>query len=114
MKILKTLFKQKPSSNLVYDDRAFQIKDKSLVLEQDLEIKLPQQLKGKNIKQVEIIPKFKNFEVVFTYESNESQVKPNIMSIDLGLKNLANCTKNSMMWLFIMNKAASHRHVMLY
>jgi len=53
--------------------------------------------------------------VIFTYESDESQLKQNkqIMSIDLGFKKLATCTKNRLMWFFIMNKAASHRHVML-
>jgi hypothetical protein len=116
MKILKSLFK--PSSNLVYDYRAFQVKAATLVLDADLEIKLPKQLIGKNIKQVKLIPKFRDFEVVFTYLAEEtglSQVKPNeqILSF-LGLKNLITSTKNSMMWFFLMNKAASHRKLLSF
>jgi hypothetical protein len=56
--------------------------------------------------------------VVFTYLAEEtglSQVKPNeqILSF-LGLKNLITSTKNSMMWFFLMNKAASHRKLLSF
>ncbi|MEN8216074.1 MAG: hypothetical protein ABFS56_06800 [Pseudomonadota bacterium] len=105
MKTLKSLFK--PSSNLIYDYPAFQVKAATLILEADLEIILPKQLIGKNIKQVKLIPKFKDFEVVFTYEPDKkvlSKVKPNDKILSLGLKNLVTSTKNSMIWIFLINK----------
>jgi hypothetical protein len=44
-------------------------------LEKDLEIKLPEQLIGQTIKQVEMIPKHSFFMAVFVYEPDDSQFK---------------------------------------
>jgi len=114
MKTLKTLFKQKPQAHLVYDYQSFQMKERSVVLENDLEIQLPKQLIGKNIKQVELVPKSKQFEVVFTYEPEETVLSPvkatdKMMSIDLGLNELVNRATNGMMWFLLMNKVATRR-----
>jgi transposase len=115
MKTLKTLFKQKPAAHLVYDSQSFQMKFDAVVLENDLEIQLPKQLIGKNIKQVELVPKSKQFEVVFTYEPDETvlnqikEAKDKMMSIDLGLNELANRATNGMMWFLLMNKVATRR-----
>ncbi|KHD09029.1 hypothetical protein PN36_14105 [Candidatus Thiomargarita nelsonii] len=54
-------FKQKQHDNLVYDFQAFQIKGSTVVLEKGLEIQLPKQLIGKNIKQIEIITSLLRF-----------------------------------------------------
>jgi len=94
-------FKQKLHDNLVYDYQAFSIKGDVVTLEKGLEMKLPKQLVGLTIKQVEIIPKPRAFMAVFVYveDSNEfKQVSSNdkVMSIDLGLNNLTTCvTKRS-------------------
>ena len=74
--------------NLIYDYQAFSITDSVVKLEKGLEIKLPKQLIGKRIKQVEIIPKFNKFHAVFVYEedSNDFEQVPEsekVMSIDL-------------------------------
>ena len=112
---LKTLFQFKSHSNLVYDNDSFQIKGNTIVLEDDLEIQLPKRLQGKNIKQVELIPKFKSFEVIFTYQQNqqilnhqERKANNRILSINLGLEHLATST-NKMMWFLFMNKTTTPR-----
>ncbi|MEN8220122.1 MAG: transposase [Pseudomonadota bacterium] len=79
-----------------------------VVLEKGLEIKVPNQLWDVSLKQVEIIPKHKSFHAVFVYEENPDdfqQVKQNdqIMSIDLGLNNLATCVTNGVIEPFIID-----------
>jgi putative transposase len=105
-----------------------------VVLEKDLEIKLPKQLVGKAIKQVEVIPKYKSFHAVFVYDDEQTEiyqiVKPaktvcqiefnkldqkgefqsqvvkfhdKVMSIDLGLNNLATCVTNGVVKPFIID-----------
>ncbi|EDN71235.1 conserved hypothetical protein [Beggiatoa sp. PS] len=113
--ILKTFFQSKSHSNLIYDNQTFQLKDNVVILEEDLEIQLPKRLLGKNIKQVELIPKCKHFEVIFTYEQNqqvlnhqERKANDKIISIDLGLDHLAT-SANKMMWFLFMSKAATPR-----
>jgi len=101
-------FKQKPQDNLVYDYQAFSIKGERVILEKGLEFKLPKQLVGKTIKQVEIIPKFNTFHAVFIYEEDPNdfvQVPKNekVMSIDLGLNNLATCVTNGIVKPFIID-----------
>ena len=101
-------FKQKPQDNLVYDYQAFSIKGERVILEKGLEIKLPKQLVGKTIKQVEIIPKFNTFHAIFVYEEDPDdfvQVPKNerVMSIDLGLNNLATCVTNGVVKPFIID-----------
>jgi len=78
------------------------------VLEKDLEIQIPKQLWDKDIKQVEIIPKHRSFHAVFVYEENPAdftQVSQNkqVMSIDLGLNNLATCVTNGVVEPFIID-----------
>jgi putative transposase len=101
-------FKLNQQDNLVYDYQAFSIKGDVVRLEKDLEIKLPRQLVGKTIKQVEIIPKLRAFHAVFVYEENRDdfeQVPENkkVMSIDLGLNNLATCVTNGVIKPFIID-----------
>jgi len=79
-----------------------------VVLEKGLEIQLPTSLWDKKIKQVEIIPKPHNFQAIFVYEENQttlSQVSSNdnVMSIDLGLNNLATCVTNGVIKPFIID-----------
>jgi len=101
-------FKQEAHDNLIYNYCAFQIKDDVVVLENGLEIKLPQQLIGKEIKQVEIIPKPRAFHAFFVYEEDQNQFKQvpendKVMSIDLGLNNLATCVTNGIVKPFIID-----------
>jgi len=77
-------------------------------LEKDLEIKLPQQLVGQFIKQIEIIPKPRAFHAVFVYEEDLNHFKQvpqndKVMSIDLGLNNLATCVTNGIVKPFIID-----------
>jgi len=79
-----------------------------VVLEKGLEIPVPKQLWDKDIKQVEIIPKHNSFHAVFVYEENPTdfkQVEPNeqVMSIDLGVNNLATCVTNGVVEPFIID-----------
>jgi transposase len=113
---LKILFQQYTCnhSNLVYDSQSFQIQDNAVILEDDLKIQLPLRLVGKNIKQIELIPQGKSFEVIFTYEQEQlvlNNIKTNsrMMSMDLSLENVATCTAKSMFWFLFMNKAANPR-----
>jgi putative transposase len=105
-------FKKSQYDNLIYNYRAFQIHNNEVILDRtngnELKIPLPKQLIGKNIKQVEIIPKPQSFQAVFVYEENQvsyQQVAPNdnIMSIDLGLNNLATCVTNGVIKPFIID-----------
>jgi len=96
--------------NLIYDSQAFQINNDKVILDakNELKIPIPKQLIGKTIKQVEIIPKPQSFQAVFVYEENQAsyqQVAPNdkIMSIDLGLNNLATCVTNGVIKPFIID-----------
>jgi putative transposase len=96
-------YKQEKHDNLIYNIRAFQVKNRVsatkdlqivffetlngkvftmgqfiqyeqvAVLEKDLEIQVPQQLWDKEIKQVEIIPKHKSFHAVFVYDDEQSE-----------------------------------------
>ncbi len=112
-------FKQEKHDNLIYNTCAFQVKsrvnivkepkvvffkmpdgqvfkqaqfisfEQVVVLEKGLEIKVPQQLWDKEIKQVEIIPKHNSFHAVFVYEEDPAdfkQVNQNdqVMSIEIG------------------------------
>jgi putative transposase len=79
-----------------------------VVLEKGLEIKVPKQLWDIDLKQVEIIPKHNSFHAVFIYEENPAdfeQVKQNdqVMSIDLGLNNLATIVTNGVIEPFIID-----------
>ncbi|MEK8018903.1 MAG: transposase [Candidatus Parabeggiatoa sp.] len=101
-------FKQKRYDNLIFDYQAFKVKGTLVLLEKGLEIKLPPSLVGKTIKQIEIIPKHHLFQAVFVYEEevqNFKLIEPNdqIMSIDLGLNNLATCVTNGMIKPFIID-----------
>jgi len=105
-------FKKSQYDNLIYDFQAFQIDFDKVVLDatkgNELKIPLPKQLIGKNIKQVEIIPKPHSFQAVFVYEENQAtyqQAVPNdqVMSIDLGLNNLATCVTNGVIKPFIID-----------
>jgi len=101
-------FKQKLHDNLVYDYQAFSIKGDVVTLEKGLEMKLPKQLVGLTIKQVEIIPKPRAFMAVFVYVEDSNQFKQvssndKVMSIDLGLNNLTTCVTNSVIKPFIID-----------
>ncbi|OAD23308.1 transposase, IS605 OrfB family [Candidatus Thiomargarita nelsonii] len=79
-----------------------------VVLEKGLEIKVPKSLWNKNIKQVEIISKPNSFHAVFVYEENPDDFVPvelndQVMSIDLGLNNLATCVTNGVIKPFIID-----------
>jgi putative transposase len=78
------------------------------VLEKGLEISIPKSLHKKQITQIEIIPKFHSFHAVFVYEDEESkniQISSNnkLLSIDLGLNNLATCVSNGVIKPFIID-----------
>jgi len=101
-------FKQKRYDNLIYDYQAFSIKGLLVILEKGLEIELPTQLVSQTIKQIEIIPKTSSFHAVFVYEEDPNhfeQVPQNekVMSIDLGLNNLATCVTNGVIKPFIID-----------
>ena len=101
-------FKHKQQDNLIYDYQAFSVKGNVVKLEKGLEIELPSPLIGKTIKQVEIIPKFRAFHAVFVYDSALNDFSPipdryKVMSIDLGLNNLATCVTNGVVKPFIID-----------
>jgi putative transposase len=78
------------------------------LLEKGLEIPIPEQLFHSDIKQIEIIPKYNSFHAIFVYEENQAdfvQVSQNdqVMSIDLGLNNLATCVTNGVIEPFIID-----------
>lgn len=65
-----------------------------------IQIKVPQILKDKNIKEIQIIPKFnaRFFEIQYTYEIKEENIKlntNNALAIDLGVNNLCTCVTNT-------------------
>lgn len=65
-----------------------------------IEIKIPQVLEDKKIKEIRIIPKFnaRFFEIQYTYEIQEEEIKLNInnaLAIDLGVNNLCTCVTNT-------------------
>ncbi len=101
-------FKQKRYDNLIFDYQAFKVKGTLVLLEKGLEIKLPNALVGKMIKQIEIIPKPHFFQAVFVYEEDAQNFKmvasnDKVMSIDLGLNNLATCVTNAVLKPFIID-----------
>jgi len=100
-------FKRGTHDNLIYDYQAFSVKGETVVLEKGLEIPLPKQLTGVVIKQIEIIPKLRSFYAVFVFEKTISfkQVPSSdkVMSIDLGLNNLATCVTNGVIKPFIID-----------
>lgn len=65
-----------------------------------INIKIPRILENKEIKQIQIIPKFnaRFFEIQYTYEIQEENIKLNInnaLAIDLGVNNLCTCVTNA-------------------
>ena len=76
---------------------AFKQKHKGI---KKIQIKIPDILKDKKIKQIQIIPKFnaRFFEVQYTYEIQEEEIKlntNNALAIDLGVNNLCTCITNT-------------------
>lgn len=68
--------------------------------ETKIQIKIPQILEGKKIKEIQIIPKFnaRFFEIQYTYEIQEENIQLNInnaLAIDLGVNNLCACVTNT-------------------
>ena len=65
-----------------------------------INIKIPQVLENKEIKQIQIIPKFnaRFFEIQYTYEIQEEDIQlntNNALAIDLGVNNLCTCITNT-------------------
>lgn len=65
-----------------------------------IQIKVPQVLENKKIKEIRIIPKFnaRFFEIQYTYEVQEEEIKlntNNALAIDLGINNLCTCVTNT-------------------
>ena len=65
-----------------------------------IQIKVPQVLENKKIKEIRIIPKFnaRFFEIQYTYEVQEEEIKlntNNALAIDLGVNNLCTCVTNT-------------------
>lgn len=65
-----------------------------------IQTKIPQVLENKKIKQIQIIPKFnaRFFEIQYTYEIQEEEIKlntNNALAIDLGVNNLCTCVTNA-------------------
>lgn len=65
-----------------------------------IQIKIPKILENKKIKQIQIIPKFnaRFFEILYTYEIQEENIKlntNNALAIDLGVNNLCTCITNT-------------------
>ena len=65
-----------------------------------IEIKIPQVLENKKIKEIRIIPKFnaRFFEIQYTYEIQEENLNlntNNALAIDLGVNNLCTCVTNT-------------------
>ena len=68
--------------------------------ETKIQIKIPQVLENKKIKEIQIIPKFnaRFFEIQYTYEIQEEEIKlntNNALAIDLGVNNLCTCVTNT-------------------
>jgi len=94
-------FKRGVHDNLIYNYQAFVVQDETVVLEKGLEIPLPKQLTGVAISLLEIIPKSRYFHAVFNFKQVPSSDK--VMSIDLGLNNLATCVTNGVIKPFIID-----------
>jgi len=65
-----------------------------------IQIKVPQALENKKIKEIRIIPKFsaRFFEIYYTYEIQEKEIKlntNNALAVDLGVNNLCTCVTNT-------------------
>lgn len=65
-----------------------------------IQIKIPQILENKKIKQIQIIPKFnaRFFEIQYIYEIQEENINlntNNALAIDLGVNNLCTCVTNT-------------------
>ena len=65
-----------------------------------IQIKIPQVLEDKKIKEIQIIPKFnaRFFEIQYTYEIQEENINlntNNALAIDLGVNNLCTCVTNT-------------------
>lgn len=65
-----------------------------------IRIKIPQVLEGRNIKEIQIIPKFnaRFFEIQYIYEIQEENINlntNNALAIDLGVNNLCTCVTNT-------------------
>ena len=65
-----------------------------------IQIKVPQVLENKKIKEIRIIPKFsaRFFEIHYTYEIQEEEIKlntNNALAVDLGVNNLCTCVTNT-------------------
>ena len=65
-----------------------------------IQIKIPQILEDKKIKEIRIIPKFnaRFFEIQYTYEIQEEKINlntNNALAIDLGVNNLCTCAINT-------------------
>ena len=65
-----------------------------------IQIKIPQVLEDKKIKEIQIIPKFnaRFFEIQYTYEVQEEKIQlntNNALAIDLGVNNLCTCVTNT-------------------
>lgn len=65
-----------------------------------IQIKIPQILENKKIKQIQIIPKFnaRFFEIQYIYEVQEENINlntNNALAIDLGVNNLCTCVTNT-------------------
>ena len=76
---------------------AFKQKHKGI---KKIQIKIPDVLKDRKIKQIQIIPKFnaRFFEIQYIYEIQEEEIKLNInnaLAIDLGVNNLCTCITNT-------------------
>ena len=68
--------------------------------ETKIQIKIPQVLEDKKIKEIQIIPKFnaRFFEIQYTYEIQEENINlntNNALAIDLGVNNLCTCVTNA-------------------
>ena len=68
--------------------------------ETKIQIKVPKVLENKKIKEIRIIPKFnaKFFEIQYTYEIQEEEIKlntNNALAIDLGVNNLCTCVTST-------------------
>ena len=65
-----------------------------------IQIKVPQALENKKIKEIRIIPKFsaRFFEIHYAYEIKEENIKlntNNALAVDLGVNNLCTCVTNT-------------------
>lgn len=86
--------------NIIYDYQRFQVKDKFIQLEKNLRIDIPNMIKDKQIKQIEIIPRIDFFDIIYTFIDDEKYEQiiesDNVLGIDLGLNNVATCVSNVM------------------